>query len=111
MITAIQVNYLQRGILGETEQRSDRRTYGITAKWVDKAIETVLRLGPKDGLAAAHFNHDDGSNDAIWQEYDQHGTRMLTWRHDVSEWSSDAPVSISAADFKRYIKKHLEGAA
>ena len=111
MITAIQVNYAERGILGETEQRSDRRTYGITAKWVDKAIETVLRLGSKDVFAAAHFNHGDDSNDVIWQEYDQRSTRMLTWRHDIDTWNSYAPVSISAADFKRYIKKHLEGAA
>lgn len=111
MITAIQVNYTERGILGELESRNDRRDYGITARHVDAAIEKVIKDGARGEMCAAHFNHDDGSNDAIWQEHGQRGTRMLTWRHDVGEWSSDAPVSISAADFKRYIKKHLEGAA
>lgn len=107
MITAIQVNYTERGILGEMEQRNDRRGFGITAQHIDMAIEKVIREGLRDEMCAAHFNHDDGSNDAIWQEHDQRGTRMLTWRHDIDAWNRNSPVEISSADFKRRIKKCL----
>lgn len=108
MITAIQINYTERGILGELESRSDCRDYGIAARHVDTAIDKVIKDSARGEMCASHFNHDDGSNDAIWQEYGQRGTRMLTWRHDIDIWSSDAPVEISSADFKRRIKKHLE---
>lgn len=107
MITAIQVNYSERGVLGEMESRNDRRDWGITAQHVDMAIERVIREGVKGEFAAAHFNHSDGSNDAIWQEHKDRGTRTLVWRHDVDSWNSEDPARISAADFKRYIKKHL----
>lgn len=110
MITAIQVNYEDRGVLGEREDRHDRLDGFITARHVDKAVEAVIRKGT-ECYAAAHFNHDDGSNDSIWQEWGQRGTRMLTWRHDNSDYSREKPTEISSADFKRRIKKHLEGAA
>lgn len=108
MITAIQVNYEERGLLGELEQRSDRREYGITAQHVDKAIEKVIKDGARGDMCVAHFNHDCGSNDAIWQECGQRGTRMLTWRHDIDSWNGDAPREINSFDFKRIIKKFLE---
>ena len=104
MITAIQVNYEARGVLGEYEYRHDRREHGIAAKHVDKAIEFVIR-NAENSFTAAHFNHDDGSNDCIWQECCQRGTRTLTWRHDNSANSSEEPTEISSADFKRMMKK------
>lgn len=107
MITAIQVNYSEYGIMGEYETRNDRREYGITEKWVDAAIEKVITEGKRHEMAAAHFNHDDGGNDAIWQEYSDYGTRYITWRHDVDEYNSEKPVRISVAKFKRMIKKSL----
>lgn len=107
MITAIQVNYSEYGILGEYETRNDRREYNITEKWVDAAIEKVITEGKRHEMAAAHFNHDDGGNDAIWQEYSDYGTRYITWRHDVDDCNSEKPVRISVAKFKRMIKKAL----
>ena len=107
MITAIQVNYTERGVLGEYESRNDRLEGFLCAEHIDKAIEKVVADGKRCEMSAAHFNHSDGSNDAVWQEYGQYGTRMLTWRHSSGPWSSDTPVEISTADFKRYVKKEL----
>jgi hypothetical protein len=108
MLKAIQVNYEERGILGELEMRNDRREYGITEKHVDAAIEKVIRDGVRGYICAAHFNHVDGSNDSIWQEPGQRGTRMLTWRHDIDEWNREKLVEISAAKFKRMMKAEIE---
>lgn len=109
MLKSITVNYEARGVLGERESRSDHREHDIDAKWVDKAVEFVLRRDSDIGFKAAHFTHGDGSNDCIWQECADGGTRFITWRHDKSEWSCDEPVRISTADFKRRIKKALQG--
>ena len=108
MVTAIQVNYSARGALGEHEQRRDRLESFIRAEHIDKAIEFVIK---RDPYTAAHFSHSDGTNDAVWQEWGQKGTRMLTWRHDEHAYSHDEPTEISAADFKRRIKKGLRGEA
>ena len=105
MITSIQVNYTDRGVLGEYETRSDRLEGFLTAEHIDKAVEFVVRHGD---MAAAHFNHDDGSNDAIWQEWDQRGTRKLTWRHDNGPWSHNEPIETDSAAFKRMAKKLLK---
>lgn len=111
MITAIQVNYTERGVLGELETRNDRVEHSIEAVHAKKAVEFVVKRSANGSMCAAVFTHDDGTSDAIWQERGQRGTRMLTWRHDSGSWSSDAPVEVSAAEFKRLMKNRLESVA
>lgn len=109
MITTITLNYSDRGKLGTHELRHEVRHHGINAYWVDKAIEYVVSEAGRRGSACAIFTYEDGSGDAIWQDYHDAGTRNVTVRHDydAATRSNSGPKPSTTAKVKRLVKAHL----
>lgn len=110
MITGITLNYSSYGKLGTYQMYHETRHHGINAYWVDKAIEYVVSEAGRRGSACAIFIYEDGSGDAIWQEYADAGTRNVTVRHDYDAvtGSNSGPKPSTTAKVKRLVKAHLD---
>ena len=103
MIKTISINYTTRDFFGNEKLNSDKLSYNLTPKVVDKVCRAV-----SDGKAhAAHFIHDDGQVDGIWRDWDDVEPGQVTWRHDYTEWNRDEPTKVTVREFKRKMKAEL----
>lgn len=103
MIKTITINYTTRDFFGNEKLNRDKLGYNLTPQVVDKVCKAVA-----SGKAhAAHFIHDDGQVDGIWREFDDVEPGQVTWRHEYSEWRTDAPTKTTIREFKRKMKAEL----